>query len=114
MTWPVPFFVSGGCYMKTAIAAASALALIGAGAGAAVPRWNPRAPENNQVLPAFSYAAVEGVLGAIGARSQRSGSASKPALLVTFANNRKAVLTLGGCSGAGTGCKSLSMQSNWT
>jgi hypothetical protein len=37
-------------------------------------------------------------------------------LLVTFANNRKAVLALGGCTGPGAAaaCKSLSMQSNWT
>lgn len=100
--------------MKTAIAAASALALMAGSAASAAPRWNPRAPENNQVLPSFSYSSVEEVLGAIGARSQRSGSASKPTLLVTFSNNRKAVLALGGCSGQGTGCKSLSMQSNWT
>jgi hypothetical protein len=77
-----------------------------------VPRWNPRAPENHQVLPAFSYASVENVLTAIGARYRRSGTAAKPTLLVTFANNRKAVLALGGCTG--TACKSLSMQSNWT
>lgn len=100
--------------MKTAIAAASALALLAGSAGAAVPRWNPRAPENSEVLPSFSYAGLEAVLRSIGARSQRSGTAAKPTLLVTFANNRKAVLTLGGCAGAGTGCKSLSMQSNWT
>ena len=100
--------------MKPAIAAASALALIGSSAAGAVPRWNPKAPENNEVLPAFSYASVEDVLAAIGARYQRSGTAAKPTLLVTFANNRKAVLSLGGCTGSGLACKSLSMQSNWT
>lgn len=100
--------------MKTAIAALSALALTAGSAGAAVPRWNPKAPENNQVFPAFNYANVENVLSAIGARYQRSGSAAKPTLLVTFANNRKAVLTLGACNGNGSACKSLSMQSNWT
>ncbi|HEX8215461.1 MAG TPA: YbjN domain-containing protein [Allosphingosinicella sp.] len=102
--------------MKSAIAAAAALAAVGSSAGAAVPRWNPKAPENSEVLPAFSYPAVEGVLTAIGARYQRSGTGAKPTLLVTFANNRKAVLALGGCTGAGASaaCKSLSMQSNWT
>jgi len=90
----------------------SALGLAAGPAGTAVPGWNPKAPENNQVLPAFTYGTVEPVLRAIGARYQRSGSASKPALLVTFANNRKAVLALGACSGGA--CKSLSMQSNWT
>ena len=100
--------------MKSAIAAASAFALIGSSAGAAIPRWNPKAPENSQVLPAFSTPAVESVLTAIGARFQRSGTAARPTLLVTFANNRKAVLALGGCTGAVPACKSLSMQSNWT
>jgi hypothetical protein len=100
--------------MKSAIAAAAALASIGSGAAGAVPRWNPKAPENNEVLPAFSYASVESVLAAIGARYQRSGTAAKPTLLVTFPNNRKAVLALGGCTGAVAACKSLSMQSNWT
>lgn len=100
--------------MRTAIAALSALSLVGTSAGAAIPRWNPKAPENNQVLPAFNYGTVEGVLSAIGARYQRSGSAGKPTLLVTFPNKRKAVLTLGACNGDGSACKSLSMQSNWT
>jgi hypothetical protein len=100
--------------MKLAIAAASAFALIGSSAVSAVPRWNPKAPENNEVLPAFTHASVERVLTGIGARYQRSGTAAKPTLLVTFANNRKAVLSLGGCTGAVPACKSLSMQSNWT
>jgi len=100
--------------MKSAIAAAAALALMGTSSGSAVPRWNPKAPENNDVLPAFSTSSVESVLTAIGARYQRSGTAAKPTLLVTFANNRKAVLSLGGCTGAVPACKSLSMQSNWT
>ena len=99
--------------MKTAIAALTVLALA-TGAGAAVQRWNPKAPENSQVLPAFSYGSVEAVLNAIGARSQRSGGAAKPSLLVTFPNGRKAVLALGACNGDGSSCKSLSMQSNWT
>lgn len=100
--------------MKSAIAAASAFALIGSSALGAVPRWNPKAPENSEVLPAFSYANVEAVLTAIGARYQRSGTAAKPTLLVTFANDRRAVLALAGCTGAVRACKSLSMQSNWT
>ena len=100
--------------MKTAIAALTALASIGTSAGAALPRWNPKAPENSQVLPSFNYGTVESVLSAIGARHQRSGSAGKPTLLVTFPNNRRAVLTLGACNGDGSACKSLSMQSNWT
>lgn len=100
--------------MKSAIAAASAFALIGSSAVGAVPRWNPKAPENSEVFPDFTHASVESVLAGIGARYQRSGTAAKPTLLVTFPNNRKAVLSLGGCSGAVPACKSLSMQSNWT
>jgi len=100
--------------MKTAIAALSALVVTATAAQAAVPRWNPRAPENNQVIPAFNVAAVESVLNSIGARHRRSGTAAKPTLLVVFPNNRTAVLTLGACNSAGTACKSLSMQSNWT
>ncbi|HEV2080403.1 MAG TPA: YbjN domain-containing protein [Allosphingosinicella sp.] len=100
--------------MKPAIAAAAAFALIGSSAGGAAPPWNAKAPENNEVFPAFTSDSVESVLTAIGARYQRSGTAAKPTLLVTFANNRKAVLSLGGCAGAVPACKSLSMQSNWT
>ena len=105
---------AGNSDMKSAIAAAAAFAMLGSNAAGAVPRWNPKAPENSEVLPAFSSASVESVLTAIGARYQRSGTATKPTLLVTFSNNRKAVLALGGCSGAMPACKSLSMQSNWT
>jgi hypothetical protein len=60
---------SGNSVMKSAIAAAAVLASIGTSASGAVPRWNPKAPENNEVLPAFSYASVESVLSAIGARA---------------------------------------------
>ena len=57
--------------------------------------WNPRAPENNQVRPSFNYATVEEVLNAIGARHERSGtSPARPLIVVTFANGRRAVLSL--------------------
>lgn len=80
----------------------------------APPRWNPRATENVQVLPHFSYATVEPVLTAIGARFQRSGTvASRPTLVVTFANGRRAALLLSACDGAGA-CKAMSIQSFWT
>jgi hypothetical protein len=98
--------------MKIAIAAGAALALSGA-AHATVARWNPKAPENSQMLPAFTLSNVEAVLADVGARYQRSGTAAKPTMLVTFANGRKAVLTFGACSGS-SGCKSLNIQSNWT
>jgi hypothetical protein len=77
------------------------------------PRWNPKAPENGQVLPNFSYATVEPVLTAIGARFQRSTQAGKPALLAVFANNRRATLIFSSCDAAGA-CKALSIQSFWT
>ncbi|HEY0627007.1 MAG TPA: YbjN domain-containing protein [Allosphingosinicella sp.] len=100
--------------MRTAIAAALALSAMSSTAQAAVPRWNPKAPENAQVLPAFNYGTVEGVLNAVGARYQRTGSAAKPGFNVTFANGRKAVLALGACNADGSACRSLSMQSSWT
>ena len=76
-------------------------------------RWNPKAPENSQVLPNFSYATLEPVLTGIGARSQRSTQAGKPVLLVTFSNNRRATLILSSCDAAAA-CKALSIQSFWT
>ena len=88
--------------------------LLAAPAAAALPRWNPRAPENNQVLPSFNYGTVEPVLRAIGARYQRSGAVSAPVLLVTFANGRKATLTMGVCNPPGSICRSLNVQSTWT
>ncbi|HWH22658.1 MAG TPA: YbjN domain-containing protein [Allosphingosinicella sp.] len=87
--------------------------VLSSAAPATVQRWNPKAPENNQVLPGFGLANVESVLGAIGARYQRSGTAAKPSLLVTFPNRRKAVLTFGACNADRSACKSLNMQSNW-
>lgn len=80
---------------------------------AASPRWNPKAPENAQLLADFSYGTVEPVLTAIGARFQRSAQAGKPALLVVFPNNRRATLLFSSCDAAGA-CKALSVQSFWT
>jgi hypothetical protein len=90
------------------------LASMIAAAPAAQPtaRWNPKAPENTQLQPAFSQASIEPVLTAIGARWQRAGTAEKPQLLVQFPNGRKATLTLSGCGEEG--CKALSIQAYWT
>lgn len=93
-----------------ALAAAPALSVT---QGIAPPKWNPKAPENSQMLPAFSFATVEPVLSGIGARFQRTSDAAKPSLLVVFPNNRKAVLMFGSCNADGA-CKALSIQSNWT
>ena len=94
------------------IASVAALALGSAAAAQVAPqRWNPRAPENNQVLPAFSYATVESVLGAIGSRSERRGTAERPALSVVFPNNRRAAILFGSCQSGS--CKSLSIQTVW-
>jgi hypothetical protein len=98
--------------VQAAVAILLSLALA-TNAAAAPVRWNPKAPENAQVLPAFSYATLEPVLAAIGARYQRAGSAGAPQLLVSFANNRKAILDLSAC-GADGACKGLSIQSYWT
>jgi hypothetical protein len=94
--------------------AGAAIMFAAAPASAVAPsRWNPKAPENAQLLPAFSFATIEPVLTGIGARFQRSGQPGKPSLLVTFPNNRKAMLMLGSCDAAGA-CKALSIQSYWT
>jgi hypothetical protein len=91
------------------------LALLAAPAPALAPRWNPKAPDNAQILPAFSYATVEPVLTSIGARFQRVGtSPARPQLNVTFPNNRKAMLVMSACDPAGTACKAMSVQSYWT
>jgi hypothetical protein len=91
-----------------------ALAANVAAPGVAV-RWNPKAPENTQLLPAFSYATVEPVLTAVGARFQRAGNnPARPQLMVTFANNRRAMLAMSACDPQGTACKALSIQSYWT
>src|SRR3546814_12720939 len=62
----------------------------------------------------LNYGSVESVLSGIGARYQRAGEAGKPALLVSFLNNRKAVLMFGSCNADGSACKALSIQSFWT
>lgn len=99
-----------------ALAAASLIPLAWAAPAAAQvapQQFNPRAPENAQVLPTFNYQTVESVLGAIGARHQRSGDAARPALTVTFPNNRRAVIVLGNCEREGAACKAMSIQSAW-
>jgi len=99
-------------------AACAALILLNLGAAAAAQtapaRWNPAAPENRQVLPTFNYATVEDVLAAIGAQSERRGTADRPALAVTFANNRRAAILFGSCERQGTACKAISIQAVWT
>ena len=92
--------------------ACAALGLAG-GAQAQVP-WNPRAPENKQIRPAFNYATVEEVLNAIRARHQRSGTnPARPLIVATFPNNRRAVLSLINCNADGSVCKGLGIQSSW-
>jgi hypothetical protein len=97
----------------------AALILVAAGGSTAFAqtppvRWNPAAPENRQVLPTFNYATVESVLTAIGASSERRGTADRPALAVTFANNRKAAILFGSCEREGAVCKAISIQAVWT
>ena len=90
---------------------------LAAAAGAVQPspaRWNPAAPENRQVLPTFNYQTVESVLAAIGATAERRGTADRPALAVTFANNRRAAILFGSCEGQGAACKAISIQAVWT
>jgi hypothetical protein len=77
-------------------------------------RWNPAAPENRQLLPTFNYDTVESVLTSIGARSERRGDAARPALAVTFANNRRAAILFGSCERGGAICKAISIQAVWT
>lgn len=77
------------------------------------PIWNPKAPENKQLAPAFSIAAVTPVLAAIGARAQTSDPiAGQPVLLITFRNGRTALLTFSSCEAADR-CKALGIQSFW-
>ena len=99
--------------MRAAFAAFVLTTAFGAaGAQAQVP-WNPAAPENRQLLPTFNYQTVESVLGAIGARSERRGDAARPALAVTFANNRRAAIIFGSCERQGQVCKAISIQAVW-
>jgi hypothetical protein len=99
-------------------AACAALILLNLGTAAAAQtapaRWNPAAPENRQVLPTFNYATVEGVLAAIGAQAERRGTPDRPALAVTFANNRRAAILFGSCERQGAACKAISIQAVWT
>jgi len=100
--------------MRTVAVAALMLFAVAPAAAQAPVRWNPAAPENRQLLPTFNYAIVEGVLSAIGARSERRGSADRPALAVTFANNRRAAILFGSCERQGEACKAISIQAVWT
>jgi hypothetical protein len=77
---------------------------------AAVP-FNAAAPENREVLPAFSFATVEPVLTRIGARFERAGNDERPALTVTFANGRRAAILFGSCQGSS--CRAISIQAVW-
>ena len=97
---------------QTAPAANSAAARPAPQGGAPL-RWNPQAPENRQVLPNFSYATVEPVLNAVGARYERVAQAgARPVLRVILPNNRRATLLFGSCNAAGA-CKALIIQSTW-
>ncbi len=78
---------------------------------AAAGPFNATAPENREVLPAFSFATVEPVLTRIGARFERAGSEERPALTVTFANGRRAAILFGSCQG--TSCRAISIQAVW-
>lgn len=97
-------------------AALTALGLAAAApsaASAAVP-WNPRAPDNGQLLPAFNYATVETVLNAVRATHRRAGtSPARPLIAVTFPNGRRAVITLLSCTADGATCRALGIQSSW-
>jgi hypothetical protein len=89
------------------------LAIAAATPAAAQAPWNPAAPENRQVLPTFNYATVESVLTAIQARFVRRGIADRPALDVTFPNNRRAGIIFGNCERQGAACKAISIQALW-
>jgi hypothetical protein len=100
--------------MRRALLLAAALGISGP-AMATLPRWNPKAPQNSQVLPAFTVANVSAVLTSVGARHQRSNDdADSPALTVVFPNGRRALVTLSSCERGATACKALSVQSFWT
>jgi hypothetical protein len=82
-------------------------------AAAQTPPWNPAGADNRQVLPTFDYANVESVLTQIGARFERRGTPDRPALSVTFANNRRAAILFGSCERQGAVCKAVSIQAVW-
>jgi hypothetical protein len=93
----------------------AALALLASAPAAAQPPaagpFNAAAPENRQVLPAFSYATVEPVLAQIGARYERAGTDAQPALTLTFINGRRAAILFGSC--LGSSCRAISIQAVW-
>jgi type IV secretory pathway ATPase VirB11/archaellum biosynthesis ATPase len=91
---------------------AAPLLLLAAPVPAQVP-FNPAAPENRQVLPAFTYETIEPVLRQINARFERRGTAERPALQVTFPNGRRAAIVLGSCERQGGACRALSIQALW-
>jgi hypothetical protein len=99
--------------MRAIAAALIMVVSAGAASAQAPPPWNPAAPENRQVLPTFNYATVESVLTQIGARFLRQGTADRPALQVTFPNNRRAAILFGSCEPLGAACKAISIQAVW-
>jgi Putative bacterial sensory transduction regulator len=100
--------------MRAALVALSLFAAGAASAQAPPARWNPAAPENRQLMATFNYATVESVLAAIGARAERRGSVDRPALAVTFPNNRRAAILFGSCERQGAACKAISIQAVWS
>jgi hypothetical protein len=79
---------------------------------AAAGPFNAAAPENRQVLPAFSYATVEPVLTQIGARFERTSESGRLALTITFANGRRAAILFGSC--LQDSCRAISIQAVWS
>jgi hypothetical protein len=76
--------------------------------------WNPRAPENSQLLPTFNHATVEAVLASIRAGYQRQGSdPARPIIVATFPNGKRAVISLLSCTPDGAACKALGIQASW-
>ena len=85
-----------------------------AASSAQLPPWNPRAPENAQLRPAYNVANVEEVLAAIGAKAVRASQIpGRPLVSVTFANGRRAVISLLSCNPEGTACRALGIQASW-
>ena len=100
--------------MRAVLVASVLIAGSAAFAQAPPVRWNPAAPENRQLMATFNYGTVESVLAAIGARAERRGTVDRPALAVTFANNRRAAILFGSCERQGAACKAISIQAVWT
>lgn len=99
--------------MRAAFAALILLTASAASAQTSPPRFNPASAENRQVMPTFNYATVETVLGQIGARFERRGTADRPILAITFPNNRRAAIVFGSCERQGAACKAISIQAVW-